>query len=62
MQKEVAAFLEYTPPARLSRNLRSLLLGYLIACRDGHSFDMTDLLTDLSALFEFLDAAAEEVI
>jgi hypothetical protein len=60
MQQELAAFFEYTPPARLSRNLRNLLLGYLMAYHDGHSFDIDDLLTDLTALFQVLDTAAEE--
>lgn len=61
LQGEVSTFFEYAAPERLNRNLRKLLVGYLIACEDGHSFDMKDLLSDLSALFELLDAAADEM-
>jgi len=61
LQGEVAHFFEYAPPARLSRNLRRMLMAYLVACEDGHSFDMNDLLTDLSALFELLDTAGDEL-
>ncbi len=61
LQGEVSNFFEYAAPARLSRNLRKLLIGYLLACDEGHGFDMKDLLSDLSALFELLDTAADEI-
>lgn len=52
-------FKESVPPARLSRNLRNLLLQYLTVVPDGHTFDMDDLLNDLLYLFELLDGLEE---
>jgi len=51
----LALFTEQSDPGRLSRNLRGMLISLLIVQRDGHSFEMDDLLLDLSCLFEFLD-------
>ncbi len=61
LQIEVATFFEYAPPARLSRNLRKLLLSYLSQQRDGHNLDMDDLLLDLQSLFALLDAVQDEM-
>lgn len=55
----LARFKERVPPARLSRNLRNLLLQYLTLAHDGHTFDMDDLLNDLLYLFELLDGLEE---
>jgi len=52
-------FKESSTPARLSRNLRNLLLQYLTIQKDGHPFDIDDLLTDLIPLFELLDGMEE---
>lgn len=51
----LARFKESIPPARLSRNLRNLLLQYMTLQQDGHFFDMDDLLNDMLYLFELLD-------
>lgn len=61
LQEEIARFLEDTPPARLSRNLRKMLLSYCATFRDGHGLDLEDLLLDLSSLFELLDTAHDEL-
>ncbi len=52
-------FKENVPAARLSRNLRNLLLQYLALQKDGHPFNIDDLLADLIPLFELLDGMEE---
>ena len=49
-------FIENTPPARLSKNLRNLLIEHLAVHKDGYSFNLDDLLLDMLNLFELLDA------
>ena len=61
LQQEITAFFEYAPPMRLSRNLRNMLMGYLLAYDDGYGIEIKDLLTDLSALFDLLDVAHDEL-
>ncbi len=51
-----ATFLEYTPPARLSRNLRKMLMAWLITGQDSIPAYYEDLLHDLNNLFDLLDA------
>lgn len=48
-------FLEYTPPTRLSRNLRKMLMAWLITGHDSIPTYYEDLLHDLNNLFELLD-------
>ncbi len=48
-------FLEYTPPARLNRNLRKMMMAWLIAEPGGTPAYYEDLLHDLNNLFELLD-------
>lgn len=57
--KEFERFLEYAPAARLSRNLRDLLLWYLIQAEGEFFIHFYDLLADLTYLFTLLDTAAE---
>ena len=49
-------FLEYTPPARLNRNLRKMMMAWLIAEPGSTPAYYEDLLHDLNNLFELLDA------
>jgi hypothetical protein len=60
LKAEVDCFLECTNAARLSRNLRFLLFGYLK--RHQHDFPTfhKELLDDLEFLFFFLDKAIKE--
>ncbi len=60
LKEKFIQFIEYAPPARFSRNLRSLLLWYLIYEEEVPAFDLNELATDLSLFFELLDAAEEE--
>jgi hypothetical protein len=55
----IQQFTEQTPPARLSRHLRNLLLEHIALQKDGYSFNMDELLHDMLNLFELLDAMAE---
>ena len=61
LSEEVALFMENTPPARINRNLRRLFMSYLMVYKDGHIFDMDDLLYDLSCLLELLDTIEDEI-
>ncbi len=60
LTEQFARFVEYAPPGRFSRNLRQLLLWYLIYEEEAPAFDMQELATDLAQLFELLDAAEDE--
>lgn len=50
-----STFLEYTPPARLSRNLRKMLMAWLMTEQGSTPAYYEDLLHDLNNLFELLD-------
>ncbi len=50
-----ASFLEYADTARLNRNLRNMLLLYLMHEDDGIPADLPDLLYDLYHFFSLLD-------
>lgn len=60
LKKAFADFLEYTPAQRLSRNLRDMLVYYILSEKDGVPPDIEDLLCDLLQLFHLLDIADEE--
>lgn len=53
-------FYEYHPAARLSRNLRSLLLEFLMYDGSTEAEYLRDLVIDLDGLFTLLDAMQEE--
>jgi hypothetical protein len=55
LQTCFAGFLEYAVPARLSRNLRNMLLLWLIHEKDSLPDYTDDLLHDLNELFRLLD-------
>lgn len=50
-----ASFLEYADTARLNRNLRNMLLLYLMYEDDVIPTDLPDMLYDLYNLFSLLD-------
>jgi hypothetical protein len=58
--EEFEQFLEYAPAHRLSKNLRNLLLWYLIYAEGEYFFPLDDLLADLTTLFDLLDVAEKE--
>lgn len=62
LTKEFIDFIDSVPAKRLSRNLRNLLLQYLATHKDGHSFDLDNLLIDMLSLFELLQAIEDEEI
>lgn len=53
-------FYEYHPAQRLSRNLRSLLLEFLMYDGSTEAEYLRDLVIDLDGLFTLLDAMHEE--
>lgn len=53
-------FYEYHPAKRLSRNLRSLLLEFLMYDGSAEAEYLRDLVIDLDGLFTLLDAMQEE--
>ncbi len=53
-------FYEYHPAKRLSRNLRSLLLEFLMYDGSAEAEYLRDLVIDLDGLFSLLDAMEEE--
>jgi hypothetical protein len=53
-------FFEYHPAKRLSRNLRSLLLEFLMYDGSAEAEYLRDLVIDLDGLFTLLDAMEEE--
>jgi hypothetical protein len=59
LQTRFAEFLEYADPTRLSRNLRNMLLLWLIHEKDSLPDYTDDLLHDLNELFKLLDGADE---
>ena len=52
-------FKDTVPAARLSKNLRNMILHYQTLAPDGQPFSMDDLLTDTLGLFELLDRLEE---
>jgi len=52
-------FLNASPPLRLSKHLRRILLDYISREKDCLPIDFDVYLSDLSNLFEFLDTLAE---
>jgi hypothetical protein len=53
-------FYEYHPARRLSRNLRSMLLEFLMYDGSAEAEYLRDLVIDLDGLFSLLDAMEEE--
>jgi hypothetical protein len=61
LQEEVVRFMEYHPAGRLNRNLRKMLLEYLMHESALENFYLKDLLYDLEGLFELLDSMEAEI-
>lgn len=59
LQKAFADFVLYCPAQRFSRNLRSMLIKYLVLCEEKKP-EQKELLTDLEILFRLLEVIAEE--
>lgn len=53
-------FVEYHPARRFSRNLRSLLLEFLMYDGSAEAEYLRDLMIDLDGLFSLLDAMEEK--
>lgn len=53
--EELLRFMEYHPAARLSHNLRKMLMEFLMSDGAVESIYLKDLLYDLDALFDFLE-------
>jgi hypothetical protein len=53
-------FLRYHPAHRLSKNLRGIFLEFLMSNNASQSKHLNDLLPDLEALFELLDAIEKD--
>ena len=61
LKKEIALFFGYVPPARLSRNLRDMLLDYLYLTHGSSNLGNECLLQDIQLLLQLLDIAADEL-
>lgn len=60
MQEAMIRFLEYHPAKRFSKNVRKMLLEYLMSDGAVENLYFNDLLYDLEGLFDLLDVAEEE--
>lgn len=60
MQEAFVHFLENHPAKRLSKNLRRVLLEYLMQNEAGQSIYLYETLMDLHGLFELLDVVEEK--
>lgn len=60
LQDEVLRFVEYHPAYRFNRNLRKMLLDYLMHESSLEDLYIKDLLYDLQGLFELLDVIEME--
>lgn len=56
LKEEFLRFIEYHSAPRFNRNLRKMLLEFLMLDTAVESFYLKDLLYDLEGLFELLDA------
>ena len=55
----LVTFIEYHPPRRFSRNLRRMLLEYLLSDGSVENRHFNDLIYDLEGLFTVLDTAED---
>jgi len=60
LQEELLRFMEYHPANRFNRNLRKMLLEFLMQDSAVEALYLRDLLYDLEGLFELLDAIEAE--
>lgn len=62
LQEEIIRFMESHPPKRVSKNIRSMLMEFLMKDGAVESEYLNDLLYDLEGLFEMLDVMEGEDI
>lgn len=60
LQEEFLRFIEYHPSRRFNRNLRKMLLEFMMSDVAVEAFYIKDLLYDLEGLFDLLDAIEAE--
>lgn len=60
MKEAVIRFLEYHPARRMSKNLRRMLVEYLMYQGAVESTYLRETLMDIEGLFDLLDVAEEE--
>src|SRR5882672_6934084 len=60
IKEELIRFMDYHPAARISRNLRSMLLEFMTDEGATEVMYLPDLLYDLAAFFDLLDVIKEE--
>lgn len=60
LEVQLTRFFEYHPPGRLSRNLRRMMMEFLMTDQGIEAFYLKDLLYDLDGLFDVLDNAATD--
>jgi hypothetical protein len=61
LEDEFLRFLEYHPAGRFTRNLRKMLLEFLMTHGADEGLYLNDLLYDLEGLFELLDCIETEM-
>jgi len=62
LQAEFLHFIEFHPAGRLSKNLRNLLIEFLMFDGGTEAVFLKDLLYDLMGLYELLDCIEREVV
>lgn len=58
--EELMRFMEYHPAARVKKNMRKMLLEFLMSEGGVEKIYLNDLLYDVEGLFELLDVIEEE--
>ncbi len=61
LQKMVLEWIGMTPPRRMLRQLRKILISWMLHEQSGFPTDFEEIITDLDGLFELLDAIQEEI-
>ena len=60
LKQEFSRFMEFHPPEEMIRNMRHLLLEYVMSDSARESTHFKDVVFDLEGLFELLEVAARE--
>jgi hypothetical protein len=61
LKEAFVQFLEYHPPSRINRNLRRMLVDYMMYDGSRESIYIYETLLDLDGFFSLLDVAEDEV-
>lgn len=59
MEEALLTFIEYHPPARVSRVLRRMLVQWLMPDSAVEERDFRDIMYDVEGVFELLDGVGE---